>query len=127
MTEEQIKILEYVGTAILAITIWFKDAIAIRVGIKKDKKDLEGSSLANLQKNLDIYQEMIEFSDIQYKTRIVEFENNFNTTINRLKADLEQLKEINEKLKLFIDEQKVIITKQNKSLTYYRNKYGESQ
>jgi len=127
MTEEQIKILEYVGTAILAITIWFKDAIAIRVGIKKDKKDLEGSALTNLQKNLDIYQEMIEFSDVQYKARILEFEDNFNTTINRLKADLEQLKEINEKLKLFIDEQKVIITKQNKSLTYYRNKYGESQ
>ncbi|WP_431137472.1 hypothetical protein [Psychroserpens mesophilus] len=118
MTPETIKILQWVGTAIGAVTLWYKDTIAIRLGIKQGEKNLEKEALENLQKNLDIYQEMVSDIDARYKAKIVELEATFQASITKLQADIVELQGINEQLS-------DIIKKQTARIKYYTKKYGE--
>lgn len=118
MSEETIKIIEYVGAVILGATIWFKDALAIKLGIKKGEKNLEKEALVNLQKNLDIYQEMLTDIDARYKSKIVDLEVSFQRAIEKLQSDITELQSLNEKLS-------EIIKKQTARIKYYTSKYGE--
>lgn len=69
---------EYVIPLIVGIATWHKDTIKTKLGFKAEEKNIESQTLLNLektietlQKNLDIYQEMIEDLDTKYKNEIV--------------------------------------------------------
>jgi len=118
MDLETIEILQFIGTAIIGITIWFKDTIAIKLGIKQGKQNLEKEALLNLQKNLDIYQEMVTDIDLRYKAKIADLEISFKTSIKKFESELQQLQELNKKLQ-------DIISKQTRRIKYYNDKYGD--
>ncbi|WP_418513711.1 hypothetical protein [Corallibacter sp.] len=112
------EILKYVGLVIGAITLWFKDAIAMKFGIKKNNKDLEKSSLNNLQQNMDLYQELVDDLDARYKARIERLQQEFDESFGKLQNELNELREVNRKLNS-------IIEKQKKTIQKYVEKYGE--
>ncbi|WP_048331008.1 hypothetical protein [Bizionia psychrotolerans] len=125
MNENWFEILKFLGFAAGGITLWYKDVIAMKLGIKKGKKDLQGDSLNNLQKNMDLYQELLNDMDLRYKARISDISDEFNASMTVLRAELDDLRHLNEKLKLVNEEQDALIKKQSKRLNYYNNKYGE--
>lgn len=115
----------YIAPIITAIGAYKWDWILQKLNIKQKKVDVEGSSLMNLQKNLDIYQEMVTDLDTRYKERIKDFEENFSRSMDKLKSEIEELKEINQQLEMMVREQREFITKQSKSLSYYEKKFGK--
>ncbi|OCK42530.1 hypothetical protein BA195_10160 [Tenacibaculum soleae] len=115
--------LPYLLTFVTGVGVWFKDKIATKLGIKKKENDVDNSSLNNVQKNLDIYQEMVEDLSEKYKQRIKDIEDSFDASMLRLQADLRALQALNEKFSKIIEEQKEIIRKQAKSLKYFQDKY----
>ena len=118
-------LIQIITSAIVALGIWYKDIIAQKIGIKKAKSDVASASLSNVQKNLDIYQSMIDDIDARYKLKLKEVEDSFSETITRLTHEVEGVKQINKELSEYIEEQKVIINKQSKRLDYFKKKYNE--
>ena len=116
--------LPYIFTAIAGIGGWYKEKIGTALGIKKKTKELDNQALDNVQKNLDIYQEMVDDIDTRYKQRIADIEESFQLSMKRLNEDLLTLQRLNAKFTKIIEEQKTIIAKQRKSLNYYEKKYG---
>lgn len=107
------------ATIIGGVLLWYKDLIAIRLGIKKETVSLETATIENLQRNLDLYQEMVTDLDVRYKHKLEEIQKSFDESITKLQSEIEALKEINEKLKIYIE-------KQNKKLKYYEDNFGKS-
>ncbi|WP_067151045.1 hypothetical protein [Pseudotamlana agarivorans] len=112
------ELLKYIGYVIAAITLWYKDTIAIKFGIKKNNKELEKNSLNNLQQNMDLYQEFVDDIDERYKARIERLQAEFEESFGKLQAELSVLKEVNKQLNNLIEKQKKTIQK-------YVEKYGE--
>ena len=127
MSEKIIDALPYIAPILTAIGAYKWDWLMNKLNIKQKTADVEGTTLANLQKNLDIYQEMVTDLDKRYKDRIKDFEENFSTSMDRLRGEIEELKQINQELELMVREQKDFITKQSKSLKYYEARFGKIQ
>lgn len=117
MIENIKEILPYLGTLAIAITAWYKDYILIRLGIKKNKVELEASDIENVKANLSIYKDLIDDIDSRYKQRLDDIEISFSNTIAKLKGDIESLQRLN-------DDLSKIITKQRAKIKYYQDKYG---
>lgn len=116
--------LPYLFTAIAGVGAWYKEKIGTALGIKMKTNEVDNQALDNVQKNLDLYQEMVDDIDARYKKRISDIEESFKLSMAQLNDDLQTLQTLNEKFSKIIEEQKVIITKQRKSLSYYEKKYG---
>ncbi|MBP0904848.1 hypothetical protein ACFSKN_04725 [Mariniflexile gromovii] len=112
------EIIKYIGYCIAAITIWYKDLILAKLGIKKEENEVEKTSLNNLQQNMDLYQELVDDLDARYKTRIERLQAEFDESFGRLQSELNNLKEVNNQLNTLIEKQKKTIQK-------YVDKYGE--
>ena len=116
--EHYLPYLSGVATFILGA---YKDKIAIALNWKKQKKEIDGQQLDNLQKNLDLYQEMLTDLDTRYKAKIAQIETDFKDSTDRLKEHIKSVEELNNGLKKEIKEQKEFITKQRKSLKYFQD------
>tara|TARA_R110000822_G_scaffold305011_1_gene430487 strand:+ start:1448 stop:1828 length:381 start_codon:yes stop_codon:yes gene_type:complete len=125
MNEKIINSLPYIAPILTAIGAYKWDWLMNKLSIKQKTADVEGTTLVNLQKNLDIYQEMVTDLDRRYKERIKDFEENFSTSMDRLRVEIEELRQVNQELEKIVREQKEFITKQAKSLKYYESKFGE--
>ena len=105
---------------IVAVITWLsKDRILHALNIKKEEKVIESSQLDNVQKALDLWQEMLNDVVQRNKAQVQELE----AIIERLKIDFAELKDISDKKDLLIKEQRELIAKQSKSIKYYQDKY----
>lgn len=120
MSAETLDLLRFIGGAILGITIWYKDTIAIKLGMKKGEKNLEKESLENLQKKLDIYKDMVSDIDITYKGRINELQEYFEASVQRLQSEINEVNTLNVRLN-------EVIQKQTTKIKAYEKKYGIEQ
>lgn len=132
MVIEPEQIIQYVAAIATGVGIWYKDVIAKKIGLKKEIKTNEAMALDNVQKNLDIYQEMITDIDSRYKVKLQEVEQQFLESINRMKTEVNELKVMNAELIVFINSQKTllldqkeIIGKQSKRIDYFKKKYND--
>ena len=120
-----ISILPYLAPILTALAgIRWGGFILDKLNIRQKKTEVENSSLENLKKNLDLYQEIVDDLNQKYKERIIDFEEGFNQSLSRLKLELDELRVINEELERVVKEQKSLIVRQSKSIKYYENKYG---
>jgi len=126
------EIIQYAAAIATGVGIWYKDVIAKKIGLKKEVKSLEASALENVQKNLDIYQEMITDIDSRYKQKLLDVEDNFMASIDRMKSEVLELKNMNSELiefiaaqKLLLADQKEIIMKQSRRIDYFKKKYND--
>lgn len=115
----------YIAPILTAIGAYKWDLIMKKLNIKKEGINAENLTLNNLQKNLDIYQDMVTDLDKRYKSRIAEFEDNFNKSMDRLKSEIDELKVINNELETMVKDQKMFINRQSRSLKYYESKFGK--
>jgi hypothetical protein len=103
-----------------AIITWFtKDKILNALNIKKEKNDATSGNLENVQKALDLWQDMLNDAVRRHKVQVEELES----IINRLRQDYDELTKILNEQKPIISDQKELIIRQAKSLEYYKNKY----
>lgn len=106
-----------------AVVTWFtKDRILSALNIKQEKNNATGGNLENVQKALDLWQEMLDDAVKRHKAQVEELEG----IIARLKNDYAQLEAMIGDQKKIIAEQKELIVKQAKSLEYYRTKYEKN-
>ena len=111
-------------TFITGVTAWFsKDKILHTLNIKKQESSNEGSQLENVQKALDLWQEMLDDAVSRHKIQISELES----IIEKVKADLGRLTIINDNLELMVKEQRDLIAKQSKTISYYKAKYEKNK
>ena len=122
MSIDPMILIQYGVAIVTGVGIWYKDVIAKKIGIKKERSEGDSVALENVQKNLDIYQEMLDDVDSRYKAKLKELELSFTETIDRMKLEIEGLKGMNKDLSSFIKDQKDVIAKQSKRLDYYRVK-----
>jgi uncharacterized protein (DUF3084 family) len=125
MNEKIIDALPYIAPILTAIGAYKWDWMMNKLNLKDKNISIEGNALENLQKNLDLYQDMVTDLDKRYKDRIADFEQNFAQTMDRLRVEIDDLKKINSELEEMVKEQKDFITKQSKSLKYYESKFGK--
>ena len=125
MNIEPADLIQYGATIVTVIGVWYKDVIGRKLGIKKEVKSLEASALENVQRNLDIYQEMITDIDSRYKEKLRTMESEFIASLDRMKEEVESLRVLNAELTVFVSEQKTIISKQSKRIDYFKKKYNE--
>lgn len=119
-----ITILPYLAPILTALAgIRWGGLILEKLNIRQKKTEVESSTLENLQKNLDLYQEIVDDLNQKYKERITDFEDNFEHSLSKLKLELEELRTMNQQLERVIKDQKALIVKQSKSIKYYKNKY----
>lgn len=118
MNIETIKdILIPVGTLIVT---WFsKDKILHLLNVKKEKNEVDNTQLENVQKALDVWQDMLDDAVKRHRTQVNELE----LVIEKVKQDLKELNEISEKKDKVIKEQRDLIEKQSRSIKYYIKKY----
>lgn len=108
------KVLPYLS----AVVVWFfKDKIVHALNIKKQKAEVDVSMITAHEKNIQLYQEMLDDIDARYKKRIVELENNFNENIAKLQSDLKQLERLNTEFSAIVD-------RQAKQLSRYKEVFG---
>jgi len=117
--------LTYILPVVTAVVGFKWDLIMTKLNIKKEGINAENLTLNNLQKNLDIYQDMVTDLDKRYKSRIAEFEENFNKSMDRLRSEIDELKAINNELETMVKDQKMFINRQSRSLKYYESKFGK--
>jgi hypothetical protein len=116
---------DYLIPAITAVVVWFsKGKILHTLNLKREEKNQETISLENLQKKVDIYQEMLTDLPNRYKQQITDLEQSFKNSMIRLEEEIGHLRVINQELKEIVQEQKAFIAKQSSSLAYYERKYG---
>ncbi|MDP2686447.1 MAG: hypothetical protein Q8O62_04445 [Aequorivita sp.] len=121
MTKEFfLEFLPYISTLITGIIVWYRDKIATKLGWKKTSKEVDSITIDNIQKNLDLYQEILDDMDGRYKNRVKEIEQYFEHSISKLQIDLQSLYEFKKKLLKINKEQKQLIISLQKSLTYYK-------
>lgn len=106
---------------ISALAVWFgKDKLLFALNIKKEEKTIENSQLENIQKALEVWQDMLDDVVKRHKLQVEELE----TIISKVKLDLAKLEKINENLEKMVIEQKEFIAKQSKIIELYKNKFG---
>lgn len=124
--------LMYLLPLLSGVVVWFsKGKIEHVLNIKREQKSQETISLENLQKKLDIYQEMLKDIPNQYKSQMADLEANFTSTIDRLNNDLDAMRKLNDELESIIADKQEIIDAQDKiiarhraSIAQYEAKYG---
>lgn len=122
----------WVFPIISAIIVWlFKDKALHVLNLKREEKSQEAISLENLQKKLDLYQEMLTDVPKQYKAQISDLEKSFSAALNRMNAEVGEMRSINQELEKLVTDQSAIISKQEKIITkqrrtieVYETKYG---
>lgn len=88
---------------------WFtKDRILNVLNIKKEENVTQGGNLENVQKALDLWQEMLDDAVRRHKAQVLELE----TITLKLKADCVALEEISASKDIMILQQSVIIEEQ---------------
>lgn len=122
-----IQALPYIAPVLTAIGAYKWDTIMKKLNINQKGADIESTTIDNLQKNLDLYQEMVTDLDKRYKERVKDFEESFIASMDKLNLEIEALKKVNAQLEEMVREQKMFITKQSKSLDYYEKKFGKIQ
>lgn len=130
LTVEQI--LVYILPLVTGVIAWFgKGRIKHALNIQKEEKTQEAISLENLQKKLDIYQEMLKDVPHQYKSQMADLEANFNSTLDRLTSEIDAIKTLNKELEGIIQDKQEIIEKQDQiiarcraDISRYEDKYG---
>lgn len=126
MTPNIDQILTYILPIIVGVVTWFsKGKIDHMLGTKREIKNQETISLENLQKKLDIYQEMLKDVPNQYKNQMADLESNFNATINRLNSDLDSMKKLNDEMEGIIKDKQEIIEQQDKIISNHRATIAE--
>jgi hypothetical protein len=118
LTGELTIFLKFIGAGIVGITLWYKDVVGVKLGIKKGDNDVQTGALENIQKNLDIYQEMVTDIDVRYKAKIKDLEDSFQHSLEILQEEVAKLQSMNKELGK-------IIKKQEKEINSYKSKYGE--
>ncbi len=98
------------------ITWFFKDRVLSALNIKREKSDIESGQLENVQKALDLWQEMLDDAVKRHKLQVGELE----IIIEKLKNETVELAGI-------IADQKELIIKQSKTIAYYKNKYEKNK
>ncbi len=118
------KIIE-IGLPILtALVVWFgKDKLLFLLNLKKEENNVENGQLQNVQKALDLWQEMLDDAVRRHKLQVNELES----IIVKVKNDLKQLQEISDSKDALIIEQKELIRKQSKTIAYYKEKYEKNK
>jgi hypothetical protein len=120
------QLFNYILPVVAGIITWFsKGKIEHALNLKREEKNQEAISLENLQKKLDIYQEMLKDIPLQYKTQMADLEANFNATISRLNNDLEAMRELNDELAIIIKDKQEIIDQQDKIISAHRATIAE--
>lgn len=120
-----VEIVPYLAPVLTAIAAFKWDWIMKKLNIKREKEDLKNSSLNNLEKNIKIYQDLVTDLDERYKTRIKDYEDNFQETIGRLRDEIETLNKEVRSLKTINSELKTFLNKQAKTIVHYEKKYGK--
>jgi predicted transcriptional regulator len=103
----------------VVLTWLTKDRILVALNIKKEKNTATSGHLENVQKALDLWQEMLDDAIKRHKLQVSELD----AVAAKIKDDLQRLESINEKLEAIVNEQRDIITKQSKKIDYYKRKY----
>lgn len=116
-----IELLPYLSTLITGIIVWYRDKIATKLGWKRTSKEIDTITLDNVQKNIDLYQELLNDLDIRYKNRVKEIEESFQISLTKLRGDLNDLETLNEKFEAINKEQRTLIQKLQKQLKYYQD------
>jgi ribosomal protein S21 len=107
-----------------AVVTWFtKDRILSALNIRNEKNNATGGNLENVQKALDLWQEMLDDAVKRHKAQVAELEN----IIGRLKLDYNELESMILEQKNIISEQKELIIKQSKSLEFYKKSYEKNK
>lgn len=99
----------------------YKDKIMLALNIKKENTQIDGLKTENFNKNLDLYQELIDDLDTRYKKRLTDIEDMFNTQLESLKSEIQQLKDLNEELTEINRKNKELIERLQKELKQYKN------
>lgn len=120
-----IEVAPYLAPILAAIAGFKWDWIMKKLNIKKEEADLKNSSLDNLEKNIKIYQDLVTDLDERYKSRIKDYEENFQETIDRLRDEIKTLNDEVKSLKTINSELKSFLTKQTKTIVFYEKKYGK--
>lgn len=111
--------LQYGLPLLVGVVTWFsKDRILLALNIKQQSTNIEGDALGNIQKQLDLWQEMLTDQNSRSKQQIADLQADFENSVTKLKVELSELNEI-------IAKQKELIKKQSDSLRYYVSKYGK--
>lgn len=129
--EIDIELIKTLAIPVGAILTWLtKDRILSALNIKQEKNNVEGGQLENVQKALDLWQEMLDDAVRRHKIQVGELEG----IIAVLKKDFKELEDIAKSKdaiiasqKALIAEQKTLIEKQSRSITYYKNKYEKNK
>lgn len=107
-----------------AVVTWFtKDRILSALNIKQEKNNATGGNLENVQKALDLWQEMLDDAVKRHKVQIGELEE----VILKVKEEAASLRSVNESLEAMVREQKELIVSQSKTIKYYKDKYEKNK
>lgn len=117
MTAEQLKdFFPYLLGLITTIIALNKDVIRNQFAkrnnsleLNKSAEELEGAQLSNVEKEIQIYRDLLD-----------DAKQRFETTLLELRVEIEELNNL-------VKEQKVFIQKQSRSLDYYEKKYGANK
>lgn len=105
------------------VVTWLsKDKILHLLNVKKEKNNVDNTQLENVQKALDVWQDMLDDAVKRHKTQVGELEN----IIDKIKQDLKELQEISLAKDKVIKDQRELIEKQSRSIKYYTNKYEKN-
>ena len=110
-------------TAGVIVTWLTKDRILNALNIKKEKQVVDNTQLENVQKALDVWQDMLDDAVKRHKTQTAELES----IIDKVKKDLKELQELSDKKDEIIYEQRELIEKQSRSIKYYKDKYEKNK
>lgn len=125
--EMDIELIKSIAIPVGAAVTWiFKDRVLDALNIKKEKSNVEGGQLENVQKALDLWQEMLDDAVKRHKLQVGELEG----IIARLKIDFGELEELAKNKDILIAsqnaviaEQKDLIRRQERSIKHYKDKY----
>lgn len=112
-----------IPTAGVIITWLTKDRILDALNIKKEKNKVDSVQLENVQKALDVWQDMLDDAVKRHRAQVIQLE----AVIVKLTDDLSQLEIISNQKDKVIKEQKILIEKQSASLKYYFDKYERNK
>lgn len=88
-----------------------RDFLATKLGIKKDKSNLNAEINDKIWSNFDKFQNLLDSSELRYQKRIKNLIADFKLIENEFKKDIEALKEEVTYLRILVDK--------------YKDEYGE--
>lgn len=114
-----------------AVVTWFtKDRILAVLNVKKETNNAQGGNLDNVQKALDLWQEMLDDAIKRHKAQVNEFEG----IVSKLKTDFKELEALTHSKDVIITqqntliiEQKNLIVKQSNTILRLKKKYESTK